>query len=587
MTNIPRSEHPRPQFYRLEFENLNGEWDFEFDFSNSGEQRGMFNPDCHYSKKIIVPFCPESELSGIGYKDFMDAVWYRRVFTLKKEQLKGRVMLHFGAVDYEATTAVNGHVIGTHRGGYSSFEYDITAFVREGENVITLRARDDTRSGAQPSGKQSQSFRSAGCSYTRTTGIWQTVWLEFVPKYYIKRVDITTDYKNGAVYFEAITAGTEQEASVSAEIFYNGESVTKTETALSYGANLLCARIDSPKLWEPGKPELYDVKYTMKASGKICDEITSYFGFRTVSVKNGALNINDKKVFMRTVLDQGFYPDGIYTAPTDDALRHDIELSMSLGFNGARLHEKIFEERFLYWADKLGYIVWGEHANWGFDLSYPENIKYFLSEWTEALERDYNHPSIIGWCPFNETWDNNHRAQDKEMISLVYHQTRAIDKTRPVIDVSGGYHTEDTDFYDIHDYEQRIDVWAERYGRIEPGKIYDPLASRQYSCGQPYWISEYGGTWWAPGRKDGWGYGNAPKSEEELAERYYGLTTTLLKQENICGFCYTQLTDVEQEQNGLYSYDRKPKFSDETYKKIREANTYPAELEKKQDSTEK
>jgi hypothetical protein len=280
--------------------------------------------------------------------------------------------------------------------------------------------------------------------------------------------------------------------------------------------------------------------------------------------------LNNKPVYQRLVLDQGFYPTGIYTAPTDEDLRNDIEISMGLGFNGARLHEKVFEARFLYWADKLGYLVWGEHANWGLNITTPMGLERFLPEWIEVLERDYNHPSIVGWCPFNETWDLNGTKQDDNILKLVYQATKAIDKTRPVIDTSGNFHVI-TDIFDVHDYDQNPETFSQRYEGLKTGEdVYVSFPQRQKYDGQPYFVSEYGGIWWNPGQTDqnSWGYGNRPKSEEEFIKRYKGLTETLLQHPKMCAFCYTQLYDVEQEVNGLYTYDRKPKFDPEIIKAV-------------------
>ena len=300
--------------------------------------------------------------------------------------------------------------------------------------------------------------------------------------------------------------------------------------------------------------------------------------------------INGKPVFQRLVLDQGFYPEGIYTAPTDMALKNDIEISMGLGFNGARMHEKIFEARYIYWADKLGYLVWGEHANWGLNITTPMGLERFLPEWMEALERDFNSPALIGWCPFNETWDRKFTLpengswdpkgirQDDEVLRIVYNVTKMVDKTRPVIDTSGNYHVV-TDIFDIHDYEQDPEKFAEKFEPMKNGgKPFVNYPDRQKYEGQPYFVSEYGGIWWNPEQKDGkaWGYGQRPKSEEEFLKRYEGLTSILLRNPKICAFCYTQLYDVEQEVNGLYTYDRKPKFD---AKIIREINSRKAAIE--------
>lgn len=578
--NIPRSEYPRPQFFRDSWQCLNGEWDFAFDFGKSGKDRGYFKPETKFDKKILVPFCPESKLSGIECKDFLNSVWYKRTITLTEEQLKNRVLLHFGAVDYYCTVAINGEICGSHKGGYSSFCFEITKYLHVGENTITVNAVDEQRNGKQPRGKQCGGYYSAGCDYTRTTGIWQTVWLEFVPEIYLKSVKIITDYKNNSVSFTAKVDGESSNMSLLTRIFFEGELQAEKEVSLNCGSTPYSMTVDNVRLWEPGNPNLYDVEYILYVDGKMMDKVQSYFGFRTVTLENHAIYINGKPVYQRLVLDQGFYPDGIYTAPSDADLKRDIELSMALGFNGARLHEKMFEERYLYWADRLGYIVWGEHANWGLDITTYESLANFLPEWMETLERDFNHPSIVGWCPFNETWDYNHRRQDDRVLYTVYQVTKAIDSTRPVIDTSGNFHVI-TDIYDIHDYEQDTEIFTKRYAAVTKDEVYETFPDRQRYGGQPYFVSEYGGMFWAPYEKDGWGYGKAPEDEKEFANRYASLTKALMDNENICAFCYTQLYDVEQEKNGLYTYDRKQKFSPETYELIRSVNQAVAGTEKK------
>ena len=572
----PRPEHPKPQFKRESWQNLNGEWDFAFDFSKSGKERKFFESH-NYTHKILVPFCPESALSGIQHTDFIPAVWYRRVVTITPQQLQGEVLLHFGAVDYEATVYVNGKEAGQHRGGYSSFALEIGKLLVPGENTIVVYAQDDSRDSRYPSGKQAREYYSTGCMYTRTTGIWQTVWLEFVPKIYIKKIRVYPHAAQGAVSVSVWLSRAVSGACVSALACFEGEKMAGATVKadgdfVSFGLSLAQAH-----LWDIGAPHLYDLELQLMAPS-ICDVVASYFGLRSVTLQNGAIYLNGEPVFQRLVLDQGFYPDGIYTAPSDTALKQDIELSMALGFNGARLHEKAFEERFLYYADKLGYLVWSEHANWGFDHSDPGNLVHFLPEWLEIMERDFNHPSIIGWCPFNETWDFDGRRQNNDLISAVYKATKALDPTRPVIDTSGNYHVI-TDIYDVHDYEQDVKVFAGHYGNLKQGEAYERMPDRQEYKGQPFFVSEYGGAIWAPDDKGkSWGYGNAPKTEEEFAARYEGLTGALLGAEGVCGFCYTQLYDVEQEKNGLYTYDRQKKLSDDVYARIRAVNMRGAKI---------
>ena len=560
MINIPRPEHPDPQFERASWLNLNGEWDFEFDFGNSKLEAGILEKK-DWEKKILVPFCPESKLSGIEHTDFIPAVWYRRTVNVTANQLAGRVILHFGAVDYDTTVYINGKKAGTHQGGYASFKFDVTEYLNEGENTLIVRAVDDVRDPLVPRGKQCPDLKSRGCDYTRTTGIWQTVWLEFVPEAYIKSFKLFPDYVNGVIAVSAVVEG-EGEFTVSAS--YEGKamgSFSKVAKSTVTGE----IQLSEIHLWEVGCGRLYDLELTFGN-----DKVKSYFGLRNVKLDDYKFLINGKSVFQRLVLDQGFYPDGIYTAPTDEALENDIKLSLAVGFNGARLHQKVFEKRFLYHCDKLGYIVWGEYGNWGLDWSNPFSLAAMLPEWCECVERDFNHPSIIGWCPFNETWDINGRKQYDHVISTIYKVTKHMDETRPCIDTSGNFHTI-TDIYDVHDYEQDYHVFKENYDKLmTEGTLYERFPDRQMYSGKGCaWISEYGGLQWSKGdRGDAWGYGNAPKTEEEFIERYAGLTDALLDNYRMFGFCYTQLYDIEQEQNGLYYYDRTPKFDPEIFRKI-------------------
>lgn len=562
MNTIPRPEHPQPLMERADWVNLNGEWDFEFDFGNSGIDRKLYEKT-NLSEKIMVPFCPESRLSGVEHKDFIRAVWYHRTFTVSPNRPLGKILLHFGAVDYECHVWVNGKEAGIHKGGYSSFCFDITSLVNEAENHLTVYAGDDTTSGRQPRGKQSSRYDSSGCDYTRTTGIWQTVWLEFVPECYIEKLQYYPNIAEGTLTIKALTCGC---GTLVAKASYQGQECGCGSVKVSATGAALTLSLSQLYLWEAGAGRLYDLELTFGE-----DKVKSYFGMREIKTEGEKILINGKSVFQRLVLDQGFYPDGIYTAPTEEDLRQDILLSQKAGFNGARLHQKVFEPRFLYHCDKLGYLVWGEQASWGMDVSAPSGLKYFLPEWMEVLERDFNHPSIIGWCPFNETWDYEGRMQDNDLLSNVYKMTKLYDTTRPCIDTSGSYHVL-TDIYDLHDYEQDPEIFAATYQAFsQGGELKDTHPHRQTPTrGVPVFISEYGGIKWDISKQNekNWGYGLSPVTEEEFIQRYRGLTNVLLDNPRMFGFCYTQLYDVEQEVNGLYTYERKAKFDMEIFKKI-------------------
>lgn len=587
---IPRPEYPRPQMARDKWINLNGEWEFAFDFGRSGRDRRMFAEGAEYPRTILVPFCPESKLSGIEYKDFMNSVWYRRQFTVPADWdlQKGHVLLHFGAIDYAAEVWINEIRVGSHLGGYSSFELDVTKAMRASERdtyTVCVCAEDDSRSGSQPRGKQSGLFYSAGCDYTRTTGIWQTVWLEYVPETYMRRIYLTPDVNNEKLDVRIEIdryVGSGCDFTVKATVTDEGKYFTEGSAAANWRDTRFTVPMAGAELWEPGNPKLYDITLELTQSGRVIDRVQSYFGMRSVALTKDCILLNGKPVFQRLILDQGFYPCGIYTAPSDDEMRADIERSMAMGFNGARLHQKVFEERFLYWADRLGYLCWGEHANWGYDVGNTALLSRFLREWMEVMERDYSHPSIIGWCPFNETAG----SVGDDNVGTVYEMTKRVDPTRPVIDTSGWFHyikrdgRPGTDVYDFHDYEQNAAVLAEKLRPYSEGVVppHAPVTPKEaWHEDTPYFISEFGGTRWAPNEDHGWGYGDGPKTEDEFIERFGALVTTVLNNPQICAFCYTQLTDIEQEVNGLYTYDRKAKFPPE---QIRKFVTQTAAIEK-------
>ena len=572
MGSLPRPEHPQPQMERSAWRSLNGAWQFAFDFGKSGLDRHFERRDA-LDTTITVPFCPESVLSGVHYTDFIPAVWYARAFTLTPEELSGRVLLHFGAVDYEAHVFVNGELAGTHRGGYTSFCFDITDLCRAGENRLSVYAEDDNRSGKQPHGKQCESFDSQGCDYTRTTGIWQTVWLEFVPETYIQSVQYYSNITEGTLLVQAKLCGA---GTFMVQASFEGRPCGEASTRAENGFAAVTLPLSELHLWDVGRGNLYDLTLTFGS-----DSVKSYAGMREVRIEGRSVLLNGRPVFQRLVLDQGFYPDGIYTAPDDSALVRDIELSLAAGFNGARLHQKVFEPRFLYHCDRLGYLAWGEMANWGLDYSDPAALEAFLGEWLDAVGRDFNHPSIVGWCPFNETWDREGRRQLDSLLAMVYRVTKQLDPTRPCIDTSGNFHVV-TDIYDVHDYEQDPASFAAHYEAFRTGgAFYDAQAARQqYDGKKPMFVSEYGGIKWNPNAdvQAAWGYGNGPETEEEFIARYRGLTNALLDNPNMFGFCYTQLYDVEQETNGLYTYGREPKFDMSIFHAI---NSRPAAIEGK------
>ncbi|MCY4466252.1 MAG: beta-galactosidase [Chloroflexi bacterium] len=604
MSDIPRAEYPRPQFVRDDWLCLNGEWQFEIDQGDSGLERGLL--DRELSGRIIVPFCPESALSGIENPDFMNAVWYRRGAQIPAEWAGQRIMLHFQAVDYDSTVWVNGVEVGRHRGGFSPFCCDLSGVAEAGDDIsIVLRARDDGAS-PQPRGKQTRDFAPSGAVYVRTTGIWQSVWLEPVPQIALRRPRITPDLANATIRLEQPISGNAPGLRLRATLSDSAGEVATAECSAAYDlAPRLDLRIPADRLrpWSITDPHLYDLQIELLDSGgDSIDSARSYAGLRAISIVGKAIQINGETVFQRLVLDQGYYPDGIMTAPNDAALQRDIELSMAAGFNGARLHQKVFEERFLYHADRLGYIVWGEFGDWGCSGNGPVNGEHqtpgpdYITQWLECLERDYSHPSIVGWCPLNETWQtlSDRITALDDVTRGMYLATKAFDSTRPVLDTSGYSHrVPEADVYDSHDYTQDPPAFRERHAGLAEGKPYLNDAAQwglsarlvgitQWSIayrGQPYFVSEFGGIWWNPDVQEGedsWGYGTRPADLDEFYERFKQLCAILLDDVNMFGYCYTQLTDIYQEQNGIYKFDRGQKFD---LARIRAAQTRPAAIE--------
>lgn len=603
---IPRPEHPRPQLVRKDWLNLNGTWQFETDPGDSGIDRGLRTREL--SGEILVPFAPESEASGIGNVDFMHAVWYRRTVRVPAEWAGKRVLLHFGAVDHDATVWANDVEVARHRGGFTSFTADLDGVAKPGEDLtIVLRARDTPRE-MQARGKQSTWFANTACFYTRTTGIWQTVWLEAVPQAHIAGVHVVPQVADSSFAVTAEISGATRGLTFEAVLSDSDGEVTRAcVAARDLGPQLrLEIPADRVRLWAPGDPHLYDLALRLVGEGgETVDDVASYAGLRSIAIEGHKLLLNGEPVFQRLVLDQGYWPDTLMTAPSDEALRADIELSMAAGFNGARLHQKVFEERYLYHADRLGYLVWGEFGDWGVNGGAPgENQRptaSFLTQWIEAVRRDRNHPSIVGWCPLNETYQYLHdRITDLDDVTAgMYWATKAADATRPVLDASGYSHrVRGADVYDSHDYEQDPAQFRRNQQGLAEGKPWtNEHQGRAISigyAGQPYFVSEYGGIWWNeelagqaqresasdPERSESWGYGERVRTIEEWHERFAGLTNVLLQDPGMFGYCYTQLTDTFQEQNGLYDFHRRPKVDIARVRAVQQARAaYEAEGE--------
>ena len=567
---LPRAEYPRPQFERQEWINLNGTWDFEFDFGKSGMDRELFKAGS-LSQEITVPFCPESELSGIGHTDFINCVWYRRDISIPEEWNGKNIYLNFGAVDYAAEIFIDGILAGRHYGGSSSFSIDLSGHVEAGKiHNLVIRVEDNQRSGEQSVGKQCSTFNSAGCFYTRTTGIWQTVWMEAVDRHGLKRVTMRPDIDQCQLMVMP-EFYSESDCTLEVSVKDNGKTVARKSVPCSNHACIVFP-LKKMKLWSPEDPFLYDMDFHVKdAGGNVLDHVKSYAGMRKIHISDGKVYLNNREYFQRLVLDQGFYPDGIWTAPSDEALRHDIELAKAAGFNGARLHQKVFEERYFYWADRLGYLTWGEGPSYGMNVNNEIAARNFLSEWLEIVVRDRNHPSLVTWTPFNETWDSQDGTYPR-LVRDIYAETKAADPTRPINDASGDDHVM-TDIWSVHNYEQDGDKLKEQLALTEGREPYRHSYEKEFLAvygGQPYILDEFGGIgWMSPEeRKHSWGYGNLPQTEEEFYSRLDKMVKAVASLEHIAGFCYTQLTDVEQEKNGIYKYDRTEKLDIEKVRHI-------------------
>ena len=592
-TNIPRSEYPRPQYRREDWLCLNGQWQFEIDAGDSGLGRGLLNRDL--KDTITVPFCPESKLSGIENTDFLNAVWYKKKVTIPESWRGQRVLLRFGACDYDTTVWINNQEVMKHRGGFTPFTVSLKGLAEAGQEItITVRARD-SHIPPQPRGKQSQLLHNHGCFYTRTTGIWQTVWIEPVPDTSLQRPQWTPQVANGGFRLDQPIHAGRPGMRVRATLKDENGIVCQAETSTDYDFRpqlWLAIPEDRRRLWSIDDPFLYDAEIELFDGDVRTDRIESYCGLRSVCIDGKAIKINGETVFQRLVLDQGYYPDGIMTAPNDQALIDDIRLSMEAGFNGARLHQKVFEERFLYHADRMGYLCWGEFADWGCrHISVDHTTQYhgitFAAQWAESLERDYSHPCIVGWCPLNETYQElrDEITELDDAARALYEITKLIDPSRPVLDASGYAHrVPETDIYDSHDYEQDPAKFREQQSPLREGKPFlNGPRDRPWNLayqGQPYFVSEFGGIWWRPGveSESSWGYGERPQTLEEFYARFEGLCGVLLDNDEMFGYCYTQLTDVYQEENGIYAFDRSLKFDME---RIRAAQVRPAAIEEK------
>jgi beta-galactosidase/beta-glucuronidase len=575
--DIPRPEYPQPQFQRADWLTLNGPWQFAFDDKNVGLDERWESGKQAFGRTITVPFAFEASRSGIGDTAFHPWVWYRRTFTVPEGWNSRRVLLRFGAVDYHATVWVNGARAGEHEGGSVPFSFDVTRLLQPGANIVTVRAFDPPTDRYIPRGKQYWEPQSRSIFYTRTSGIWQSVWLEAVGDSYLEQVRITPTL-DGLVRFEGRLARPQDDLELTARIRFKDRDVASGSARADGPRVTAGAAVANAQWWSVGSPNLYDVTFELKKGGTVLDRVTSYFGFREVGVEGNRMTLNRRPIYLKLILDQGYWPDGILTPPSDEAIQYDIRMTKEMGFNGARKHQKVEDPRFLYWADKMGFLVSGEMANaYLFDDQY---VARFTREWMEAVERDYNHPSIVIWVPINESWGtpNPRDPRQADHLKSLYTLTRSLDATRLVIDNDGWEHTDMTDLFAIHDYARSGDMLYDKYkdlgkpGAGVPDNARAALIPGYRYNGTPVYLSEFGGiAFIPPGHqvpKESWGYSGVEKTQQAALARFRGLYEAIAKIPEFAGLCYTQLTDVEQEVNGLLTYDRKPKFDVKEVKAI-------------------
>jgi beta-galactosidase/beta-glucuronidase len=569
----PRPEYPRPQWRRAEWVNLNGLWEFETDPGDVGLRSHWWERPS-FAGRIVVPFPPESRLSGLADTAYHDVVWYRRTVTIDPADGNRRWILHFGAVDYAADVWVNGMHVGRHEGGHTPFAFDLSPWVPLRETPtslrIVVRAEDAARDLSQPRGKQSWEPRSAGIFYTRTTGIWQTVWMEPVPETYLDRAWCTPNLDDGSITWNVILGGSPPGPGCRLHIavedgdgLYGEIGASITEARWAGRLTVDRRRAEHLKPWTPETPHLYTVTYRLYQNGRLVDTVVGYLGFRRIEARDGRLWLNGRPLFLKMVLDQGYFPGGVLTAGSEEALRQDVEWVKRLGFNGVRKHQKVEDPVWLTWCDRIGVLVFGEMAN-GYAFT-PEAVGRLTREWMAVLERDYNHPSIVAWVPVNESWGVPAVAQDaaqQHFLAGLYHLTKALDPNRLVVSNDGWEHVV-SDLLTVHDYDGDAESLHRRYANRAEALQAQPagrvlLVPPATDGGQPVVVSEMGGTSVQADAGAGWGYSTVA-SGTDLAARYTAQVRALALCPPVQGYCYTQLTDVEQETNGLLTADRVPK----------------------------
>lgn len=574
-----RSAHPRPQFTRRQWLDLNGEWSFSFDDADVGLRERWQHRAGPFERMIQVPFPPESMASGIADPAPHPVLWYRRTFHLPQAEQGRRWLLHFGAVDYRAHVWVNGQLVATHEGGQTPFSADITAALREDidEQVIVVRAEDQPRDLAQPRGKQDWRDRPHIIWYDRTSGIWQPVWLEPTGEVYLDEVRWMPDADQGLLSMEVKLNKPParllrlrlrlwlRDRLLSEDIYSVDDAEVRRDVLVhSHDVNRTLHL-----LWSPKHPNLIEAELTLMEDDVILDAVQTYAGLRSVGFADGRFMLNGSPHYLRMALEQGYWPESHLAAPGGDALKREVELIKSLGFNGVRIHQKVEDPRFLYWCDRLGLMVWGEMAN--AYVFTNQAVERLTREWMQVLKRDFNHPCIVTWVPLNESWGVPALRRDQaqqDFVRMLYYLTHTLDRTRPVVGNDGWEHVA-SDFWGVHDYALDGATLTERYGtpdaveqtiRTVQPHYHTIQLTDQRRHGEPVVLTECGGISYAPSAGKPWfGYGTV-QDQKTYLEKYREIITAILDSPVIAGFCYTQLTDTQQETNGLLDARRNPKL---------------------------
>lgn len=569
-------DYPRPQFVRPNWQNLNGSWDFAFDDQNQGEAETWYNT-FPLGQTIQVPFTYETKLSGIQDETRHDNVWYSRTITVTAADLEQTVLLHFEGSDYTTKLWVNGQHAGSHTGPYARFSFDITNLLTEGENMLTVKV-EDSADEQQPRGKQRWQPDNFGCWYVQTTGIWKTVWLETRPRTALDYAKITPVLSEKRIALEVDVAAAKYDASLTVEAvvsfdgtFINSVRMPVRQRHMTTSIDVFSTAVDDwgIRTWAPQHPDLYDLTLILREGDTIIDTVDSYFGMREIRIDGQNILLNGAPLYQRLILDQGYWKDSHLTPPDEQALITDIERIQALGYNGVRKHQKVEDERFLYWCDVKGMLVWSEVGAAYLFSDYA--VSEFTRQWMEIVRQQYNHPSIITWTPFNESWGvsaikTNYCQQ--VFTESIYYLTKAFDPNRPVIVNDGWEHTI-SDIITLHDYEASGEEFLKRYTEFKEeileSEVYHSGSKSAFADGygyqgQPILISEFGGI--AFNNDDsGWGYGDKVQTEEAFIARFDSITTAIKELPYCCGYCYTQVTDVQQEINGLMDIDRNYKVN--------------------------